>query len=165
MNVVFTLVFGDMNNVAVACRTFLPLDQPFFNASFVKNMVANRYLKQRIALFEINQADSTLFLRSNDSASRRSLTILIFLILLLVVGYTLHGPEIDTNHSVNISWVLFITELLKFLSFLLVCIHKVVTKNLNDHDHKEKCNRNRYNHHSKGPNPVFLLQRPRFILP
>lgn len=83
-------------------------------------MLAYRYLKQRIALFEINQADSTLFLRSNNFASRRSLTILIFLILLLVVGYTLHSPEIDTNHSISISWVFLITELLKFLSFLLV---------------------------------------------
>lgn len=86
-------------------------------------MVANRYLKQIIALLKINHANSTLFLRANNSASRRSLTILILLILLLVVGYTLHSPKIDTNHSVNISWVLLITKLQKFLSFLLVCIH------------------------------------------
>lgn len=118
-DVLLFLVLGHMNDVSVAAWTLLPLNEPFFKAFSVKDVVTDWNLHKFFSLYKVLQTHAALLLLSHV------LNISCILMAIFVVGVgrvinLLHRSVVNADHCLNLSWVflVFVLELVK-VSFLL----------------------------------------------
>lgn len=94
-----------MDDVPLAGRTLLPFNQPFFEASFVKNVVANRYFEQFLAVFEVAMAHAALLLKGHEPLALRDCAW-VGVVLEGLVSYRLDCAHVNPDHAVDIVGVL-----------------------------------------------------------
>lgn len=103
-------MFGQLDDILLTGRTFLPVDEPFTQAVNVKNVITNRDLHELFVLLEVTQTKFALGLLDHVKLVPWIVELISFWVLIGFESYTIHNLEVDRHDSfdsLNVFTVVF----------------------------------------------------------
>jgi hypothetical protein len=92
-------LLGELNDVLLAGRTFLPVYEPFAQAVHVENVIANGDLHQLFILLEVAKAQLALGLLNHVILVPRVVELVGVRVFKRLVDHAVHDLEVDRNHG------------------------------------------------------------------